>query len=71
MDADRPDRDKTDKAAATHTVHCGECMKELPSFAAVTREGSDYTMHFCGLNCFERWRRHHPVEAARLHPPGA
>jgi hypothetical protein len=68
MGTDRPDRDKTDKAAIARGMRCSECRKELPDAGALRREGADYTMHFCGLDCFERWRQKHPAEAARLHP---
>ncbi|MDX9739797.1 MAG: DUF3330 domain-containing protein [Gammaproteobacteria bacterium] len=67
MGTDRPDRDKTNKAAFTPLVHCNECMHEVPRSEALSREGSDYTLFFCGLDCFHRWRKGHPEEAARLH----
>ena len=69
MGTDRPDRDKTDKAAVARRTQCGECMKEIRDSGGIAREGADYTLHFCGVTCFERWRRDHPEEAARLHPP--
>jgi hypothetical protein len=59
MGTDRPDRDKTDKAAATPLVRCGDCMHEVPRSEALSREGSDYTLF---------WRRDHPEEASRLRP---
>jgi hypothetical protein len=65
MGTDRPDRDKTDKAADMPAVHCGECMKEVPRSEAISREGTDYTLFFCGLDCFERWRKSHPEDGAR------
>jgi L-lactate utilization protein LutB len=68
MGSDRPDRDKTEKAAALPMIRCGECMNEVPRSEAISREGSDYTLYFCGLGCFDRWRKTHPEEAARLHP---
>ena len=37
-------------------VACGECAKEVPASAAVTAEGKDYTMYFCGLDCHVRWK---------------
>lgn len=37
---------------------CNVCRKEIPQSAAVTFEGGDYAVHFCGLDCLETWKAH-------------
>jgi hypothetical protein len=37
-------------------VACSVCHHEIPVSAALWRESSDYVAHFCGLQCFDRWR---------------
>jgi hypothetical protein len=31
-------------------------MKEVPASEAKTAEGTDYVLHFCGLDCFAKWQ---------------
>ena len=38
-------------------VFCAVCEHEVPLSEAVVREASDYMVHFCGLECYERWRK--------------
>ena len=38
-------------------VPCAVCEHEVPVSEAVVREASDYVAHFCGLECYERWRK--------------
>lgn len=35
---------------------CCVCCKEIPLDAAFTPEGAEYVEHFCGLDCYERFR---------------
>ncbi len=37
-------------------VACETCLKEIPRSVAQSHEGADYTYHFCGGECYERWR---------------
>jgi hypothetical protein len=37
-------------------VSCGMCRHEIPLSEAVVPEALDYVVHFCGLDCYERWR---------------
>lgn len=37
-------------------IDCEICMKDIPLSAAVTEEGEDYVMHFCGLDCYRAWK---------------
>lgn len=37
-------------------VECEVCLTEIPASEAKNEEASDYVLHFCGLECFEKWR---------------
>jgi uncharacterized protein (DUF736 family) len=37
-------------------VECEVCLKEIPASEAKNEEASDYVLHFCGLECFDKWR---------------
>ena len=38
-------------------VSCDICMKEVPTDEANSFEAVDYVVHFCGLECFEKWKQ--------------
>ena len=38
-------------------VSCDICMKEIPIDEANSFEAVDYVVHFCGLECFEKWKK--------------
>lgn len=38
-------------------VACEICMKEVPLSEASVPEASDYFVHFCGLECFAKWKQ--------------
>lgn len=52
--------DKTKLAAKAKRVACSVCLKEVPLSEAVVPEASDYVAHFCGLECFDKWRHQQP-----------
>jgi len=35
---------------------CTVCQHEIPESEAVIAEAVDYVVHFCGLDCYQRWR---------------
>ena len=37
-------------------VACDVCLKEIPESVAVSSEADDYTQHFCGIECYNKWR---------------
>ena len=39
------------------TVSCEVCLKQIPRNEAKSREAREYTQYFCGLECYEKWRR--------------
>ena len=43
-------------------IACEICLKEIPIDEARIAEGSDYVVHFCGLECFEKWQLLQPPQ---------
>jgi len=39
------------------TVACSVCLKEVPLSEAVNEEATDYVVHFCGLDCYDKWKK--------------
>ena len=37
-------------------VACEVCLKEIPASSAKSEEVQDYVAHFCGIDCFARWK---------------
>ena len=37
-------------------VACEICLREIPASEARIAEATDYVLHFCGLECYARWR---------------
>ncbi|HUW51278.1 MAG TPA: DUF3330 domain-containing protein [Sulfuricella sp.] len=48
---------------------CEFCRVVIPESAAVTFEGADYVIHFCGLDCLEIWKTNQPAKI--LEPGGS
>ena len=38
-------------------VSCDICMKEIPPSEINCVEAEDYVMNFCGLDCYDKWRK--------------
>jgi hypothetical protein len=38
-------------------VACEVCLAEIPESVAMSSEGDDYTQHFCGIECYNQWRK--------------
>jgi hypothetical protein len=45
------------RRAEPERVSCELCLKEIPRSEAASAEATDYVAYFCGLDCFEKWRR--------------
>jgi len=37
-------------------VACNVCFKEIPLSEAVNEEATAYVVHFCGLDCYAKWK---------------
>ena len=44
------------KPTAAGQVACEICMKEIPQSEAMVAEATDYVLHFCGLECYAKWK---------------
>ncbi|HET7158268.1 MAG TPA: DUF3330 domain-containing protein, partial [Burkholderiales bacterium] len=38
------------------TLTCDICLKDIPISEARSEEAVDYVLHFCGLDCYSRWK---------------
>ena len=45
-----------DKPVEVEHVACEICLKEVPASEATVPEATDYVVHFCGLECYEKWK---------------
>lgn len=50
--------------AATETVPCEICLKEIPKSEAAMAEAREYVAYFCGLECYEKWVKQRAGEAS-------
>ncbi len=48
--------------AETEYVTCAVCLKEIPASVAMSQEGDEYTQHFCGLECYSKWKQQRAEE---------
>ena len=44
------------KPPGIEQVACEVCMKEIPKSEAMVAEATDYVLHFCGLDCYSKWK---------------
>jgi hypothetical protein len=45
------------KPPESQRVPCEVCLKEVPKSEAEMAEARDYVAYFCGLECYDKWRR--------------
>jgi hypothetical protein len=43
-------------------VACDICHKEVPLSEAKVPYAADYVAHFCGLECYDKWRKQSDAE---------
>ena len=48
---------KGDKLVDVERVACEVCLKEVPTSEATVPEATDYVVYFCGLDCYEKWKK--------------
>ena len=46
-----------DTPQKSEEVACSVCMKEIPASEAKSEEAADYVAHFCGLDCYDKWKQ--------------
>ncbi len=54
---------ESDTTEGESLVKCEVCLKEIPKSEAKSTEVQDYVMHFCGLNCYEKWSKQKETES--------
>ncbi len=47
---------ETTKPTNVELVKCEVCLKEIPKSEAQNAEARDYVAHFCGLECYAKWK---------------
>ena len=50
----------TDKPVKPDLIACEVCLKEVPVSEASSAEATEYFVHFCGLECFQKWQQKRP-----------
>jgi len=48
---------KSEKPFEPENVECEICLKEIPLSEAKNAEAVDYVHHFCGLECYAKWKK--------------
>jgi hypothetical protein len=50
-----------DTTVVLEHVACKTCMREIPISEAIVPEAVEYVAYFCGVDCYDKWRKH-PVD---------
>lgn len=50
------------KPPQDETVACEICLKEIPTSEAKSEEATDYVLHFCGIECYAKWKEQNKKE---------
>lgn len=61
----------TDKPVEPGHIACEMCLKEVPLSEATIPEATDYFVHFCGLECYEKWKSQGAKPKDSTNKPGA
>ncbi len=48
--------------AKTEHIACAVCLKDIPASVAFSQEGDEYAQHFCGLECYDKWKQQQTEE---------
>lgn len=38
-------------------VSCEVCLKEIPISEASSVKATDYILYYCGLDCYDKWKK--------------
>ena len=60
----------TGKPLHAERVACEVCMKEVPVSEATVSEATDYVAYFCGLACYDKWKKQHDKPDRPAATPG-
>ncbi len=45
------------KIVEPEKVSCEVCFKEIPISEAASVKATDYILYYCGLECYDRWKK--------------
>lgn len=60
-----------DKPVELELVACDICLKEVPISEATVPEATDYVVHFCGIECYQKWKQQGEPADGSGQAPGA
>ena len=60
-----------EKPVEVERVACEICLKEVPVTEAMVSEATDYVVHFCGLECYEKWKNQPGTPADQVEKSGS
>ena len=61
----------SDKPGEVKHIACEMCLKEVPITEAKVPEATDYFVHFCGLECYEKWKSQGGKPKDEVEKPGS
>lgn len=61
----------SDKPVEGVHVSCEVCLKEVPIAEATIAEAADYFVHFCGLECYAKWKSQGGKPKELVEKPGS
>lgn len=61
----------SDKPVEPTLVSCKVCLKEVPITEAKIPEATDYVVHFCGLECYQKWKTQDGKPKEQVAKPGS
>lgn len=61
----------SDKPIKVERITCEICLKEVPITEATVPEATDYVVHFCGLECYEKWKNKREEPDDQVEKPGS
>ena len=53
---------ENEKPTEIEKVPCEICLKEIPISEAKSEEATGYVLHFCGLECYTKWKEQNNKE---------
>ena len=52
-----------EEVVAVELIECDICLREIPVSEAVSCEASDYVTYYCGLECYDKWKKQRVTES--------
>ena len=47
----------SENLAEGHLLNCEICLKEIPADSGEYLETDEYVQHFCGIECYNQWKK--------------